>query len=53
MHRADVQATWANISKAESLLGWRPQTDFREGVRRLVEWYDENRAWAREIETGV
>jgi nucleoside-diphosphate-sugar epimerase len=53
MHRADVQATWANISKAESLLGWRPQTDFREGVRRLVEWYEENRAWAREIETGV
>jgi len=53
MHKADVQATWANISKAESLLGWRPQTDFREGVRRLVEWYDENRAWARDIVTGV
>jgi UDP-glucuronate 4-epimerase len=53
MHKADVHATWANISKAESLLGWRPQTDFREGVRRLVEWYDENRSWAREIVTGV
>jgi nucleoside-diphosphate-sugar epimerase len=53
MHKADVHATWANISKAESLLDWRPQTDFREGVRRLVEWYDENRAWARDIVTGV
>jgi UDP-glucuronate 4-epimerase len=52
-HKADVRATWANISKAESLLGWRPDTDFREGVRKLVAWYEENREWAREIETGV
>jgi UDP-glucuronate 4-epimerase len=52
-HKADVRATWANISKAESLLGWRPATDLREGLRRLVEWYDENREWAREIETGA
>jgi UDP-glucuronate 4-epimerase len=51
-HKADVQATWANIGKAESLLGWRPKTDFRAGVRRLVEWYDDNRTWARDIETG-
>jgi nucleoside-diphosphate-sugar epimerase len=52
-HKADVRATWANISKAESLLGWRPQTDFKEGIRRIVEWYEENREWAKEIETGT
>jgi UDP-glucuronate 4-epimerase len=52
-HKADVRATWADISKAESLLGWRPATDLREGLRRLVEWYDANREWAREIETGA
>jgi nucleoside-diphosphate-sugar epimerase len=51
-HKADVRATWANIGKAEALLGWRPQTDFREGVRRLVEWYQLNRAWAKDIVTG-
>jgi nucleoside-diphosphate-sugar epimerase len=51
-HRADVRATWANIDKAASLLGWRPETDFREGLRRTVEWYEENRDWAKEIETG-
>jgi UDP-glucuronate 4-epimerase len=51
-HVADVRATWADIGKAERLFGWRPQTAFREGVRRLVEWYDENRDWAREIATG-
>ncbi|HYK03001.1 MAG TPA: NAD-dependent epimerase/dehydratase family protein [Thermoanaerobaculia bacterium] len=53
MHKSDVRATWANISKAEQLLGWRPQVDLREGVRRLVEWYVENRSWASTIETGV
>ena len=52
-HKADVRATWANIGKAESLLGWRPRTDFREGIRRIVEWYEENRDWAKDIETGT
>jgi UDP-glucuronate 4-epimerase len=52
-HKADVRATWANIDKAGSLLGWRPKTDLRAGLQRLVEWYDENREWAREIETGA
>jgi len=50
-HKADVTATWANISKAERLLGWRPQYDFRKGVKALVDWYEANRDWAREIET--
>jgi nucleoside-diphosphate-sugar epimerase len=51
-HPADVPATWADIGKAERLLGWRPQTPFREGVRQLVEWYQAHRDWARDIETG-
>jgi nucleoside-diphosphate-sugar epimerase len=50
-HPADVMATWANIGKAERLLGWRPQVRFDEGVRRLVEWYDENRDWAKDVDT--
>jgi UDP-glucuronate 4-epimerase len=53
MHKSDVPATWANISKAEKLLGWRPQVDMREGVRRLVDWYNDNREWASTIETGA
>jgi nucleoside-diphosphate-sugar epimerase len=51
-HPADVLATWADIGKAERLLGWRPRTGFEEGVRRPVEWYQENHEWAQEIETG-
>jgi UDP-glucuronate 4-epimerase len=53
MHKSDVRATWANISKAERLLGWRPQVTMREGVRRLVDWYNDNREWASTIETGI
>jgi len=52
-HKADVRASWANIDKAASVLGWRPQTNLAEGVRRMVEWYNENRTWAKDIVTGV
>jgi len=31
-HPADVLATWADISKAERLLGGRPQVGFEETV---------------------
>lgn len=51
-HPADVRATWADIGKAERLLEWQPQVRFEEGVRRLAEWYRENRPWASEIVTG-
>jgi UDP-glucuronate 4-epimerase len=33
----DVPQTWADIRKAESLLGYRPRTAFREGLKRFVE----------------
>lgn len=50
-HPADVDATWADISRARSLLGWQPETDFTTGVGELVEWYRHNRDWARDIAT--
>ena len=50
-HPADVRATWADIRKAERLLGWRPQFTFRQGMTALVEWYQANRAWAKNIVT--
>ena len=51
-HPADVRATWADIRKAEKLLGWRPQVTFREGITALVEWYQAHREWAKDIPTG-
>ena len=52
-HTADVLATWANIDKAERLLGWRPQCSFHEGdgVSALVDWYRANQNWAKEVQT--
>lgn len=50
-HPADVPATWADISKAEELLGWRPQISFEEGVARLASWYQTNREWAKKVST--
>lgn len=39
MQMGDVPATWADASLLESLTGYRPQTDFREGIAQFVEWY--------------
>jgi len=50
-HPADILATWADISKAEWLLGWRPQLSFEQGVAQLVTWYEANREWAKDIDT--
>ncbi|ADC89629.1 NAD-dependent epimerase/dehydratase [Thermocrinis albus DSM 14484] len=48
-HKADMQATWADIGKAKDLLGWEPQVSLEEGIRRTVEWFLENWDWLREI----
>jgi UDP-glucuronate 4-epimerase len=53
IHRADVLATWADISKAGKLLGWRPQISVEEGLRRSVEWYRANRETLLPIDLGV
>jgi len=48
-HPADVPATWADISKARMLLDWMPRTSLDEGLRQTVEWYLQNRNWAKEV----
>lgn len=48
-HRADMRATWADISKAESLLGWKPTTSLEEGVKRTVEWTLANWDWVKTV----
>jgi UDP-glucuronate 4-epimerase len=35
----DVPLTWADISKAERLLGYRPAIPIEEGLKRFVAWY--------------
>jgi UDP-glucuronate 4-epimerase len=40
MQPGDVDITFADISKAQRLFGYQPTFDFKEGVKRFVEWYD-------------
>lgn len=35
----DIRDSLADIRLAGDLLGYRPEVDFREGLRRTVEWY--------------
>lgn len=39
----DVPATWANADLLQSLTGYRPQTDFRDGIARFVTWFRDYR----------
>jgi len=48
---ADMKNNWADVNKAGQLLGWEPQVDLREGITRLVEWYNAEREWAKDILT--
>jgi nucleoside-diphosphate-sugar epimerase len=48
---ADMLASWADVRKAKRLLGWKPQVSLEDGVARLVEWYNQERAWASQIST--
>ena len=43
MQTGDVPATWANAELLQRLTGYRPQTDFRDGIARFVEWFREYR----------
>jgi UDP-glucuronate 4-epimerase len=39
MQKGDVPATWANADLLKRLTGYRPATDYREGIRQFVAWY--------------
>lgn len=37
--KGDVRHTWADISKAERLLGWKPKTSLEQGLLRTIMWF--------------
>lgn len=39
MQPGDVAATWADTSLLERLTGFRPETDYREGIAHFVRWF--------------
>jgi len=40
MQPGDVNCTYADISKAKKMIGYDPQTDFRSGIRKFLNWYN-------------
>ena len=41
-----------DFSKIKNELGWEPQVDFAEGMRRTVEWYLAHEDWWKKIKNG-
>lgn len=37
--QGDIRHSFSRISKAERVLGWKPETDLRTGLGRTVEWF--------------
>ena len=42
MQPGDVDRTYADITKANKLLGYNPSITFKEGIEKFVLWYKEN-----------
>jgi len=49
-HIADIKATWADISKAQTLLNWTPAISLEEGIKRTVQWMKENWSWVKDLQ---
>lgn len=40
--RGDVDKNYSEVSKIESMLGWKPETTLRRGLRNTWEWFRSN-----------
>ena len=47
--KSDMLQTQADISKAEKILGWKPQVPFQEGLQKTIDWHLENDSWLKNI----
>jgi Nucleoside-diphosphate-sugar epimerases len=48
-HKADMMATWADITKAQRLLEWSPTVSLEEGIKNTVEWTLKNWDWIKDV----
>ena len=39
-------------TKISAELGWEPETDFKTGIKKTIDWYLNNRSWWEEIISG-
>lgn len=43
MQAGDVELTYAEITKAQKLLGYKPTTKIANGIKKMVNWYNNER----------
>ncbi|MDP1715391.1 MAG: SDR family NAD(P)-dependent oxidoreductase [Anaerolineales bacterium] len=48
---ADMFMNQANVTKAQEMLGWNPQVNLQDGIMNLIDWYNAEREWAKDILT--
>lgn len=48
-HKADLMATWADITKAQDILKWQPKISLEDGIKKTVEWYLDNKDWIKDM----
>jgi UDP-glucuronate 4-epimerase len=51
MHIADMIMSQADITKARKLLHWEPKIRLKEGISRMIEWYNQEQNWVSKIIT--
>jgi len=49
-HKADIKATWADITKAKEILTWEPKVGIEDGIKKTIEWFLENWGWLKNVE---
>lgn len=47
--KGDVDATYADISKAKKLLGYKPKVSIEDGIQNLYDWYSDYNAFGYDI----
>ncbi len=48
-HPADIFKTCAKIKKAKKILNWTPVTGIDEGLKKVLEWYRQEKEWASKV----
>lgn len=48
-HDRRYAVDWAKI---KNKLGWKPEHDFKDWLKKTVEWYKNNQAWWKKVKSG-
>jgi dTDP-glucose 4,6-dehydratase len=41
-----------DFSKAEKQLGWKPTVTFEEGLKKTIDWYNDNQPWVQMVQSS-